>query len=211
MLVVPKNGEAKAGVILVPKRWVADAAAMHSARALADIGFSCRVLELSRTPRGIDDVTSDEIVAGLVRLGEAEQELRKSLGGKKVAAIGAWLGGTMVLQAADRGFDACVVVCPFVSLPAADDVIVPQPLDVAAKAKCPVLAVFGELDGDVPLEDVRALEKVLSRTGSNDEAYTYPGVGHAFFDNEPGNREYREPAERDLWLRIDRFFASRIL
>jgi dienelactone hydrolase len=35
-------------------------------------------------------------------------------------------------------------------------------------------------------------------------------VGHAFFDKEPGNIEYREPAERDLWQRIDRFFASKM-
>ncbi|MCC6573139.1 MAG: dienelactone hydrolase family protein [Planctomycetes bacterium] len=208
----PKNGSPKAGVILVPKRWVADAAALHSARALADVGFACRVLELSSAPRSIDDVTSDEIVAGLTKLKAAEEELRKSLGGKKkVGAIGAWIGGTMVLQATDKGFDACVVVCPFITLPVADDVMIPQPLDMAARAKCPILAVFGERDGDVPLEDVRALEKVLSRTGSVDEAYTYPGVGHAFFDNEPGNKEYREPAERDLWMRIERFFTNRIL
>ena len=73
-----------------------------------------------------------------------------------------------------------------------------------------MLAVFGELDSEVPIEDVRALEKALSDSPSDDESYTYPGVGHAFFDNEEGNSEYREAAERDLWTRIDRFFAQRM-
>ena len=61
------------------------------------------------------------------------------------------------------------------------------------------------------MEDVRALEHALSESPQDDEAYTYPGVGHAFFDNLEGNDEYREAAERDLWMRIDRFFEQRIV
>lgn len=77
-----------------------------------------------------------------------------------------------------------------------------------AAASSALLAVFGELDAEVPLEDVRALERVLSDSQREDQTYTYPGVGHAFFDNEQGNREYREAAERDLWQRIEKFFEG---
>lgn len=211
MLVNPRTGPVKAGVVLVPKRFVADKAVMHSAQGIANTGFAVRVLELSRQPRTIDNVSLDEIVHGVQQVKQAARELRKTMGGgKKVGTVGAWLGGTLALLACDEELDACVVVCPFVKLPVADDVIIRQPLEVVGKSRAPILAVFGELDSEVPIEDVRELERVLSNSPLDDETYTYAGVGHAFFDNEEGNSEYREAGERDLWTRIDRFFAQRM-
>lgn len=211
MLVNPRQGPTKAGVVLIPKRFSVDNAVMHSAQGIANTGFAVSVVELSKTPKTIDNVTQEEIVEGVQKAKEAAKDLRRTLGGgKKVGAVGAWLAGTLALLACDDEFDACVVVCPFLRLPVADDVIIRQPLDVVARARCPVLAVFGELDSEVPVEDVRALESVLSDSPIDDESYIYPGVGHAFFDNEEGNTEYREPAERDLWQRIDRFFDQRM-
>jgi carboxymethylenebutenolidase len=211
MLVNPRNGPVKGGVVLLPKRFVIDKAVLHSAQGIANTGFAVSVPELSKQPVTIDNVTVDALVNGVYAAKEAARELRKTLGGKrKVGVVGAWLAGTLALLSSDEEFDASVVVCPFVRLPVADDVIIRQPLDVVKKARAPILAVFGELDSDVPIEDVRALEKSLSESPSDDESYTYPGVGHAFFDNEEGNSEYREAAERDLWTRIDRFFAQRM-
>ena len=211
MLVNPRTGPTKGGVVLLPKRFAIDKAVLHSAQGIANTGFAVSVPELSKHPVDIDNVTLDEIVNGVHTAKQAARELRKTLGGgKKIGAVGAWLAGTLALLASDEEFDASVVVCPFVRLPVADDVIIRQPLDVVPKARAPVLAVFGELDSEVPIEDVRALEKALSDSPSDDESYTYPGVGHAFFDNEEGNSEYREAAERDLWTRIDRFFAQRM-
>ncbi|MCA8919055.1 MAG: dienelactone hydrolase family protein [Planctomycetes bacterium] len=211
MLVNPRSGSTKGGVVLLPKRFMIDKAVLHSAQGIANTGFAVSVPELAKHSVDIDNVTLDEIVSGVQLAKEAARDLRKTLGGgKKIGVVGAWLAGTLALLASEEEFDASVVVCPFVRLPVADDVIIRQPLDVMGKARAPILAVFGELDGEVPIEDVRALEKVLSDSPSDDESYTYPGVGHAFFDNEEGNREYREAAERDLWTRIDRFFAQRM-
>jgi len=198
--------------VLLPKRFVTDKAVLHSAQGIANTGFAVSVPEMSKQPRTIDDVTLEDIVNGVRAAKEAARELRRTLNGdKKVGVVGAWLAGTIALLASEEEFDATVAVCPFVRLPVADDVKIRQPLDVIRKARAPILAVFGELDSEVPIEDVRALEKALSESPSDDESYTYPGVGHAFFDNEEGNTEYREAAERDLWTRIDRFFAQRMV
>ncbi|MCG3183517.1 MAG: hypothetical protein ICCCNLDF_01621 [Planctomycetes bacterium] len=211
MLVNPRTGPIKGGVVLLPKRFVIDKAVLHSAQGIANTGFAVSVPEISKRPRTIDDVTLEDIVNGVRAAKEAARELRRTLNGdKKVGVVGAWLAGTIALLASEEEFDATVAVCPFVRLPVADDVKIRQPLDVIRKARAPILAVFGELDSEVPIEDVRALEKALSESPSDDESYTYPGVGHAFFDNEEGNTEYREAAERDLWTRIDRFFAQRM-
>lgn len=212
MLVNPRTGPIKGGVVLLPKRFVTDKAVLHSAQGIANTGFAVSVPEISKRPRTIDDVTLEDIVNGVRAAKEAARELRRTLNGdKKVGVVGAWLAGTIALLASEEEFDATVAVCPFVRLPVADDVKIRQPLDVIRKARAPILAVFGELDSEVPIEDVRALEKALSESPSDDESYTYPGVGHAFFDNEEGNTEYREAAERDLWTRIDRFFAQRMV
>lgn len=211
MLVNPRTGPIKGGVVLLPKRFVIDKAVLHSAQGIANTGFAVSVPEMSKQPRTIDDVTLEDIVNGVRAAKEAARELRRTLNSdKKVGVVGAWLAGTIALLASEEEFDATVAVCPFVRLPVADDVKIRQPLDVIRKARAPILAVFGELDSEVPIEDVRALEKALSESPSDDESYTYPGVGHAFFDNEEGNTEYREAAERDLWTRIDRFFAQRM-
>ncbi len=210
MLINPGKGEPKAGIILVPKRLRVDAAALHAAQAFAHAGYACHVLDLSPVARTVDNVSATELVAGLSQVKQAVADLRVALKGKMVGIVGAWLGGTLALLAGSSGANACAVVCPHLTLPLSDRAMLEQPLLAAAKAEMPILAVFGELDGEIPLDDIRELERVLSESPAQDEAYTYPGVGHAFFDSEPGNTEYREPAERDLWMRIDRFFAARM-
>lgn len=208
MRIQPAKSPARAAVILVPKRLMADASALHSARFFAAGGYACEVLELSRSPRRLLDLSSTEILDAAAKVREAARRLKREEGVARVGVVGAWVGGTLALLASDCEADACAVVCPYVRLPLGTGSEVPEPLDVAARAKMPILAVFGELDAEVPLEDVRALERVLSDSQREDQTYTYPGVGHAFFDNEQGNREYREAAERDLWQRIEKFFEG---
>lgn len=211
MLIQPRGGKPKAGIVLVPKRWCVDKAVMHSAQSLANTGFTVQVLELAPGPRQLEDLSAQDFLAAARKVRESAAALHRTLGGGKVGAVGAWIGGSVVLLASDGELDACVAVCPFVHLPQADGAVLRQPLEAVRNANASIMAVFGELDGEVPLEDVRALEHALSDSPQTDEAYTYAGVGHAFFDNEEGNREYREAAERDLWLRIDRFFQQRVL
>lgn len=210
MLINPSKGEPKAGIVLVPKRLCVDAAALGAAQAFAHQGYACHALDLSKEARTVDNVTATELVAGLAKVKQAVADLRKGLKGKRIGLVGAWLGGTLALLAGGSGADACAVVCPHLTLPLTDRSLLQQPLVAAALTEMPLLAVFGELDGEIPLDDVRELERLLSESPAEDESYIYPGVGHAFFDNEPGNSEYREPAERDLWLRIDRFFAAKM-
>lgn len=210
MLINPGKGEPKAGIILVPKRLCVDSAALHAAHAFARQGYACHALDLSKESRTVDNVTATELVAGLARVKQAVSELRLGLQGKPVGLVGAWLGGTLAILAGTSGADACAVICPHLSLPLTDHTMLEQPLVAAAHSEMPMLAVFGELDGEIPLDEIRELERILSESPAEDESYIYPGVGHAFFDNEAGNSEYHEPAERDLWMRIDRFFASRM-
>ncbi|MHC4841587.1 MAG: dienelactone hydrolase family protein [Planctomycetota bacterium] len=210
MLVNPRSGTVKAGVILVPKRFVIDKAVIHGAQGIANTGFAVWVPEMSSSPVTMEDVTADQLNEFAMILREENRTFRRTLNGRKaVGVVGAWLGGTVAMMVGAGVFDATVLVSPHIRVPVVDKGF-KQPLDFLAETQMPVLAVFGELSSETPLADVRKLESVLSKRGFEHEVYTYPGVGHAFFDSEEGNVEYREPAERDLWMRIDRFFDQTV-
>ncbi|MCF6227184.1 MAG: dienelactone hydrolase family protein [Planctomycetes bacterium] len=199
----------KAGVILIPKRFVIDKAAIRAAQGIANTGFSVWLPEMASAPITIDNITAKQLNEFAMILREDIRTFRRILKGRcAVGVVGAWLGGTVAMMTGPGVFDATVLVSPYVKISVADKRGFRQPLEYLAETSMPVLGVFGELSSEVPPEDVRLLESVLSERGGVHEVYTYPGVGHAFFDPKEGNQEYKEPAERDLWIRIDRFFEQ---
>ena len=193
MLINPASGTPKAGIVLVPKRLALDSAAMHAAQAFARQGYACLALDLSKQPKTVDNVTTTELVAVLAKVKQAVGELRKGIGGGKVGLVGAWLGGTLALLAGESGADACAAVCPHLSLPMSDKSVLQQPLKAAARLEMPILAVFGELDGEIPLDEIRELEKLLSQSPSDDEAYTYPGSVMRFLTTNPATASIASP------------------
>ncbi|MDC1141921.1 dienelactone hydrolase family protein [Planctomycetota bacterium] len=211
MLINPRSGSVKAGVILVPKRFVIDKAVINSAQGIANTGFAVWVPEMSTTPITMEDVTADQLNEFAMILREENRTFRRTLNGRKsVGVVGAWLGGTVAMMAGAGVFDASVLISPYLQIPVTKSSDFKQPLQFLRETRTPVLAVFGELSAETPISDVRLLEGALSERGGDHEVYTYPGVGHAFFDSEEGNPEYREPAERDLWIRIDQFFEKTV-
>jgi carboxymethylenebutenolidase len=62
----------------------------------------------------------------------------------------------------------------------------------------PVLGIFGEDDGSIPLREVEAFESALDDIGVDSQITVYPGVGHAFvksstFQNDgPAGQAWRE-------------------
>lgn len=208
MLVNPREGQVKAGVVLIPKRLHNDAAVMHSAQSIANTGFVVKVANLSPAPVALEDISSDQLSEYVDRVVESAEELKRTLPNKRIGAVGAWIAGTLYMLASERAFDAGVVISSPVHLPERFET--EDPLAVVQRANTPTLAVYGELDDQIPPQDVRELEMAFTSSHLDHEVYTYAGVGHAFFDNEEGNSEYREPAERDLWMRLDRFFESHI-
>lgn len=211
MLINPRCGPVKAGVILVPKRFVIDKSAVHSAQGIANTGFAVWISEMSEVPVTIDDVAAEQLNTYAMMLREENRTFRRTLNGRcAVGVVGAWLGGTVAMMAGAGVFDASVLISPYISVPVTEPDRFKQPLEYLAETSMPVLGVFGELSSEVPLNDVRLLENTLAKRGGKHEVYTYPGVGHSFFDPEEGNSEYREAAERDLWIRIDRFFDQNV-
>jgi len=77
-----------------------------------------------------------------------------------------------------------------------------NPIDVTEQLNAPVLGLYGEKDGGIPVADVRAMQAAL-RTGSDkakqSEIRLYEGADHGFFaDYRP---KYQARAAKDGWQR----------
>jgi carboxymethylenebutenolidase len=75
-----------------------------------------------------------------------------------------------------------------------------DPLDLAPNLGCPYLGLFGEEDALIPLADVAELGAILQRAAKTFTIKTYPGAGHAFF-NDTRPDAYRPDAAADAWPR----------
>jgi carboxymethylenebutenolidase len=77
------------------------------------------------------------------------------------------------------------------------------------KIKVPVLGLYGEADGGIPVDDVKRFEAELKKRNANVEFVLYPGAPHAFFsDDRP--QVYKKEAAEDAWKRCVAFFSKHL-
>lgn len=80
--------------------------------------------------------------------------------------------------------------------------------DQLATLDMPILGLFGEDDGGIPVEGVRAFETALSDLGKDAEIVIYPGAGHAFAN--PSGQNYQAEAAEDAWAKTLAFFQEHL-
>ena len=142
-----------------------------------------------------------------LRAEEAEKDLRgaveylrqhKSVSSTTVGSVGFCMGGALSLFAASKNAEigACVVFYG----------IHPSITPDIPNLQAPVLGIYAADDGFVSQESVAALSAELTHHGKRHEFLTYPGVGHAFF-NDTGKNYDREAAE-DAWTRTTAFLRA---
>lgn len=79
-----------------------------------------------------------------------------------------------------------------------------HPIDVAAELKAPVLGLYGEADGGIPMDTVEKMRTALKAAGGKSEIVVYPNGPHAFFaDYRPS---YRKEMAEDGWRRLQEWF-----
>jgi carboxymethylenebutenolidase len=82
-----------------------------------------------------------------------------------------------------------------------------HPVDIAAQLKAPVLGLYGEKDGGIPLDTVEKMRAALKAGGKKDsEIVVYPGAQHGFHaDYRPS---YDKESAADGWKRLLAFFKK---
>ena len=145
-----------------------------------------------------------------LRIDGAEKDLRGAIEfllgheattGSKAGIIGFCMGGALSLYAATKNpkVGACVVFYGGH----------PNVKPDLPNLQAPVLGIYAERDGFVTPELVHQLERQLKKLGKSVEVHIYPGVDHAFF-NDQRPEVYDEKASADAWRRVLEFFAKHL-
>ena len=128
-----------------------------------------------------------------------------------IGITGFCMGGQYALMAACTvpGLAACVSWYGMLRYAETDAVKPASPLDLATDLACPYLGLFGEEDAIIPLADIAALRAILDHEQKRFEIITYPGAGHAFF-NDTRPDAYRPAAAADAWPRALAFLRRHL-
>jgi carboxymethylenebutenolidase len=88
----------------------------------------------------------------------------------------------------------------------ADDLHPKHPIDLVDSIRAPVLGLYGESDGSIPVASVDQMRKALKDAGKTTEIVVYPDTPHAFFaDYRPS---YRKDKADDAWKRMLKWFKE---
>jgi carboxymethylenebutenolidase len=81
-----------------------------------------------------------------------------------------------------------------------------NPIDIAASLKAPVLGLYGEKDGGIPLDSIEKMREALKASKKKAEIIVYPGAQHGFHaDYRPS---YSKKDADDGWQKLLAFFKA---
>lgn len=87
-----------------------------------------------------------------------------------------------------------------------DDLHPKNPIDVAARLRAPVLGLYGEADGGIPVATIEQMREAAKAGSTEVEIHVYPGAPHAFHaDYRPS---YRKLEAENGWKRMLAWFAK---
>ncbi len=201
-----RPGKEKAGVIVLQEWWglvphIKDVAGRFAAQgylALAPDLYhgksTVEVAEAEHLMQGLDWGRAAREIAGAVR------HLREVEGATRVGVVGFCMGGALTIIAATQpGVDAYVAFYGFPPAGAA-------PLE---KITAPGLIFFGEEEQFFSVPDAKAFAESQRKHGREADVIVYPGVGHAFFNNDRPEA-YRRDAANDAWRRTLEHFGRHL-
>ena len=204
------------GVVAIHEMFGADAQFRRHCDRLASAGYLTLGLDLFSDggPRKCIVATMTALFRGRGKpLADIEAGRRHLLESPdcagKVGIIGFCMGGGFALLTAPRGFD---VAAPNYGQ-------APAHTHRALAGSCPVVASYGGRDPLMP-GMAKRVEKALQANGVAHDVKVYPGVGHAFLNDEMTGPRALRPIERvlnvgprpkqaaDAWARIEGYFAT---
>jgi carboxymethylenebutenolidase len=196
------------GVIVIQEYWGLNDHIKGIADRFAAAGYTALAPDLFHGVVTTEPDEADKLLMAL-NIGETAKELRGAIGrlreltgGRPVGVVGFCMGGQISLFAACDNPDAVAACVDFYGIHPAV-----QP-DLAA-LKAPLLGIFAEKDTFTPPEVVAELDRRLTELGKPHEFTIYPGVDHAFFNDERPE-VYNRAMAADAWQKVMRLFATRL-
>jgi len=119
---------------------------------------------------------------------------------ERVASLGFCFGGTQSMYMGTRNPELAAVVIFYGSGP------IQEASQLGSMRQAgPVLGIYGQEDGNIPVDQVRNFEKVLNSRNVENTITIFPGVGHAFVKSTTyRNGEQAERAWKQMVQFLDR-------
>lgn len=154
----------------------------------------------------------DARVLGDVAAAVTFAQRHASVAGRAVGITGFCMGGQYALMAActDARLQACVSWYGMLRHEQLSEIKPVHPIDMAGDLRCPYLGLFGADDALIPAAGVEELRSRLEKARKVFEIRSYPGAGHAFF-NQTRPDTYRADAAADAWPRAVAFLRRHLV
>ena len=205
-LSTPKAGKGP-GVLVIQEWWGLVGHIKSVCDRFAAEGFTALAPDMYHGKTASEPDEAGKLFMAL-NIGQAEKDLRGAatlLAGHssatKLGAVGFCMGGQLALFAAtlNPSIGACVNFYG----------IHPNVKPDYAKLAGPMLGLFAEKDGFVTPQVAKDLDAAIKKAGKQSEIHIYPGVNHAFFNDERPDA-YDQAAAADAWRRTLTFFRQHL-
>ena len=201
----PDDGKAYPAVIVIQEWWGLNEHIKDVTRRFANAGYVALAPDLYKGQVATEPDEARKLVmeldmpAAVEEIDSAAEYLLSQdyVAGDKAGVVGFCMGGGLALRSALAG-DMMGAAVAFYG----------QPLSAeeAAGMQTPVLGLYGEKDGGIPVDAVKAMQAALTTAGVENEVKIYPGAAHAFFNDT--RESYNKAAAEDAWPLVLAWFAK---
>jgi carboxymethylenebutenolidase len=204
-LATPAGGKGP-GVLVIQEWWGLVPHIKKVCDRFAAAGFSALAPDMYHGQTASEPDGAGKLFMAL-NIAQAEKDLRGAVtylvghsSTAKVGAVGFCMGGQLALFAGTLNPSVGAVVNFYG--------IHPNVKPDYAKLSGPVLGLFAEKDGFVTPQVARDTDAAIKKAGKSSEIHIYPGVDHAFFNDE--REVYDRAAATDAWNRTLALFQTHL-
>jgi carboxymethylenebutenolidase len=205
-LATPASGKGP-GVLVIQEWWGLVGHIKNVADRFAAEGFTALAPDMYHGKTANEPDGAGKLFMAL-NIGQAEKDLKGAsayLGQHsstaRLGAVGFCMGGQLALFAATLN--------PSIGATVDFYGVHPNVKPDYSKLSGPVLGLFAEKDGFVTPETARQVDADIKKAGKQSEIHIYPGVDHAFFNDE-NKGAYNKAAADDAWRRTLAFFRTNL-
>jgi len=159
-----------------------------------------RVATTADTAMVLYQTAMRNVAAGEQNIAAAIAYLKKA-GATSIGSVGYCFGGHWSLRTGLVGGNDVDAVVMYYGAP------ITNPTELG-RLKAPVLGLFGGKDTGIPVDSVRAMERVIAQAGHPVTIQVYADANHAFAN--PSGQAYQATAAEDAWKRTLSFFKANL-
>lgn len=201
------GGKPGPAIIMVHEWWGLNENIQAVAKRYAGEGYTVLAVDLfgrvatsPDTAMVLYQTAMKNVTAGEQNLAAAIAYLKKA-GATSIGSVGYCFGGHWSLRTGLVGGNDVKAVVIYYGAP------ITNPTEIA-RLKAPVLGLYGGKDTGIPVDSVRAMEKVLKAAGRSVSINVYADANHAFAN--PSGQAYNAKAADDAWLKSLAFFKTNL-